>query len=142
MAEETPLQKARRCAREARQKCTEAKRLYEDAIQCLLDSKKYEAQGARPKEGNRTQRNKRLDGAAKLKAGESCSKNNYEKKLQTELEKAIMVEKPCVKGSDVAGVEGAKKVSKQSVIFPIKFPHVFPGKRKPSKGILGFGVRL
>ncbi|KDR14386.1 Vacuolar protein sorting-associated protein 4B [Zootermopsis nevadensis] len=44
--------------------------------------------------------------------------------------------------SDVAGLEGAKKVLKQGVIFPIKFPHVFTGERKTWKGILFFWDRF
>ena len=39
-----------------------------------------------------------------------------------------MVEKPDVKWSDVAGLEGAKEALKEAVILPIKFPHLFTGK--------------
>lgn len=53
-----------------------------------------------------------------------------------------MVEKPHVKWSDVAGLEGAKEALKEAVILPIKFPHLFTGKRVPWKGILLFGVSL
>ncbi|XP_042913189.2 vacuolar protein sorting-associated protein 4-like, partial [Parasteatoda tepidariorum] len=52
---------------------------------------------------------------------------------------AILVEKPNIKWSDVAGLEGAKEALKEAVIFPIKFPLFFTGKRKPWKGILLFG---
>lgn len=63
------------------------------------------------------------------------------KKLQNKLEGAIVVEKPCVKWSDIAGLEGAKEALKEAVILPIKFPHLFTGKRIPWKGILLFGVK-
>lgn len=62
------------------------------------------------------------------------------KKLQNKLEGAIVVEKPNVKWSDVIGLEGAKEALKEAVILPIKFPHLFTGKRTPWKGILLFGV--
>lgn len=62
------------------------------------------------------------------------------KKLQGKLEGAIVIEKPKVKWSDVAGLDGAKEALKEAVILPIKFPHLFTGKRVPWKGILLFGV--
>jgi len=62
------------------------------------------------------------------------------KKLQSKLQGAIVVEKPNVKWSDVIGLEGAKEALKEAVILPIKFPHLFTGKRTPWKGILLFGV--
>lgn len=37
------------------------------------------------------------------------------------------MEKPNVKWSDVAGLEGAKEALKEAVILPIKFPHLFTG---------------
>lgn len=62
------------------------------------------------------------------------------KKLQSKLEGAIVVEKPHVKWSDVAGLDAAKEALKEAVILPIRFPHLFSGKRTPWKGILLFGV--
>ena len=56
-----------------------------------------------------------------------------------QLEGAIVMEKPNVKWSDVAGLSGAKEALKEAVILPIKFPHLFTGNRKPWKGILLFG---
>ena len=40
---------------------------------------------------------------------------------------AIVVEKPNVKWSDVAGLDAAKEALKEAVILPIKFPHLFTG---------------
>lgn len=40
---------------------------------------------------------------------------------------AIVMEKPNIKWSDVAGLEGAKEALKEAVILPIKFPHLFTG---------------
>lgn len=62
--------------------------------------------------------------------------------MQGQLEGAIILEKPNVKWSDVAGLEGAKEALKEAVILPIKFPHLFTGKRVAWKGILLFGVSL
>jgi len=44
-----------------------------------------------------------------------------------------------VKWDDVAGLEGAKDSLKEAVILPIKFPHLFTGKRTPWRGILLYG---
>jgi len=61
------------------------------------------------------------------------------KKRKDALGDAILREKPNVKWSDVAGLENAKEALKEAVILPVRFPHLFVGKRKPWKGILLFG---
>jgi len=61
------------------------------------------------------------------------------KKLRGALAGAILTEKPNVKWEDVAGLEQAKEALKEAVILPIKFPHLFVGKRQPWKGILLYG---
>lgn len=53
------------------------------------------------------------------------------KKLRKGLEGSILSEKPNVRWSDVAGLDGAKEALKEAVILPIKFPHLFTGKRTP-----------
>lgn len=62
-----------------------------------------------------------------------------QKKLRGQLTGAILTDKPNVKWEDVAGLEGAKEALKEAVILPIKFPHLFQGKRQPWKGILLYG---
>ncbi|PVF97773.1 putative VPS4-vacuolar sorting protein [Serendipita vermifera] len=61
------------------------------------------------------------------------------KKLRAGLSSAIVHETPNVKWDDVAGLEGAKESLKEAVILPIKFPHLFTGKRTPWRGILMYG---
>ncbi|KAF2000468.1 vacuolar protein sorting-associated protein-like protein VPS4 [Amniculicola lignicola CBS 123094] len=61
------------------------------------------------------------------------------KKLRGALAGAILTEKPNIKWEDVAGLDQAKEALKEAVILPIKFPHLFTGKRQPWKGILLYG---
>ncbi|WPG97921.1 Hypothetical protein R9X50_00070400 [Acrodontium crateriforme] len=61
------------------------------------------------------------------------------KKLRGALAGAILTDKPNIKWEDVAGLEAAKDALKEAVILPIKFPHLFTGKRQPWKGILLYG---
>ena len=61
------------------------------------------------------------------------------KKLRSALAGAILQDRPNVKWDDVAGLEGAKEALKEAVLLPIKFPHLFQGKRQPWKGILMYG---
>lgn len=62
--------------------------------------------------------------------------------MTQKMEGAIVLEKPNIRWSDVAGLEGAKAALKEAVILPIKFPHMFTGKRQAWRGILLFGVCL
>ena len=96
-----------------------------------------EADGKRKKPG--------LVGANGSGPGANTGKEGYEetdpdsKKLRNALAGAILQDKPDIKWEDVAGLEGAKDALKEAVILPIKFPHLFTGKRQPWKGILLYG---
>jgi len=142
----------------------EALRLYEHAVEYFLHAIKYEAQSDKAKESIRAKCVTYLERAEKLKEyikggkkkpikagsnGDSKKEGKgsdsededdpEKKKMQTKLGDAILVEKPNIKWSDVAGLEAAKEALKEAVILPIKFPHLFTGKRKPWRGILLFG---
>ncbi|KAG8133230.1 hypothetical protein E2320_011042 [Naja naja] len=144
----------------------EALHLYQHAVQYFLHVVKYEAQGDKAKQSIRAKCTEYLDRAEKLKDylkkkektplkpvkesgpadekgndsdGEGESDDPEKKKLQNQLQGAIVMERPNVKWSDVAGLEGAKEALKEAVILPIKFPHLFTGKRTPWRGILLFG---
>ncbi|KZT22085.1 AAA-domain-containing protein [Neolentinus lepideus HHB14362 ss-1] len=92
-----------------------------------------------------TKKTKRAVGAngvgsnGKKKEGDDDDGDPEVKKLRSGLASAILMEKPNVKWDDVAGLEGAKAALKEAVILPIKFPHLFTGKRTPWKGILLYG---
>ncbi|KAM4557137.1 vacuolar protein sorting-associated protein 4B isoform 1-T1 [Fundulus diaphanus] len=141
----------------------EALRLYQAAVQYFLHVVKYEAQGDKAKQSIRAKCAEYLDRAEKLKEylkkkekappakpvkeSQSDDKGNEsdegddpeKKKFQNQLSGAIVMEKPNIKWNDVAGLEGAKEALKEAVILPIKFPHLFTGKRTPWRGILLFG---
>ncbi|XP_060797310.1 vacuolar protein sorting-associated protein 4B-like [Neoarius graeffei] len=139
----------------------EALRLYEQSIQYFLHVVKYEAQGEKAKQSIRAKCADYLDRAEQLKAylkkaekqppakpvkvnsdkgnDSDDGDNSEKKKLQNQLQGAIVMEKPNIKWTDVAGLEAAKEALKEAVILPIKFPHLFTGKRTPWRGILLFG---
>lgn len=140
----------------------EALRLYQSAVQYFLHVVKYETQGEKAKHSIRAKcteylcraeqvkeylKKKEKAPAKPVKESGSDDKGNEsdeggdpeKKKFQNQLSGAIVMEKPKVKWDDVAGLEGAKEALKEAVILPIKFPHLFTGKRTPWRGILLFG---
>lgn len=82
---------------------------------------------------------KAANGSGKGKGDEDEDQDPESKKLRGALAGAILTDKPNIKWEDVAGLEGAKEALKEAVILPIKFPHLFTGKRQPWKGILLYG---
>ncbi|KAJ4460612.1 putative Vacuolar protein sorting-associated protein 4A [Paratrimastix pyriformis] len=99
--------------------------------------KKHLSQGERrtpvPAGGGAAQKTQGSGGGGKDEEDEEKNK------LKQALDGAIVREKPNVKWSDVAGLETAKQMLHEAVIFPIRFPHLFTGKRVPWRGILLFG---
>ncbi|KAL6305600.1 AAA-domain-containing protein [Sparassis latifolia] len=78
-------------------------------------------------------------GKKKDGGGEDDEQDPEVKKLRAGLAGAIITDKPNVKWDDIAGLEAAKESLKEAVILPIKFPHLFTGKRTPWRGILLYG---
>uniref|UniRef100_A0A673LIS6 vesicle-fusing ATPase n=1 Tax=Sinocyclocheilus rhinocerous TaxID=307959 RepID=A0A673LIS6_9TELE len=154
MAANNNLQKAIDLASKAAQEdkaenYEEALRLYQHAVQYFLHVVKYEAQGDKAKQSIRAKCAEYLDRAEKLKeylkkkekapAKPVKESQSSDKGWVLVISRAIVMEKPNIKWNDVAGLEGAKEALKEAVILPIKFPHLFTGKRTPWRGILLFG---
>ncbi|CAG8950933.1 hypothetical protein HYFRA_00003150 [Hymenoscyphus fraxineus] len=78
-------------------------------------------------------------GGAKGKEDAGGEQDADSKKLRSALAGAILQDKPNIRWEDVAGLEQAKEALKEAVVLPIKFPHLFTGKRQPWKGILLYG---
>lgn len=98
--------------------------------------------------GNKTQKDQKGEDSTsgstktkKLDPNNSGTKEDDDdsKKLRGQLANSILTEKPNVQWSDIAGLESAKDALKEAVILPVKFPHLFTGKRKPISGILLYG---
>ncbi|XP_040564483.1 vacuolar protein sorting-associated protein 4B [Lepeophtheirus salmonis] len=141
----------------------EALKLYEHAVEYFLHVIKYEAPSDKSKEMIRNKCTEYLNRGEKIKkyisekqsrpkkpikdGGEKkdskddsdSDEDPEKKKMMSKVEDSIVMEKPNVKWSDVAGLHTAKESLKEAVILPIKFPHLFTGKRKPWRGILLFG---
>jgi len=99
------------------------------------DKKKPVADG----HGSKPHSSKGGDSSDKSSDEDDDKKDNDQKKFENQLSGAILMETPNIKWTDVAGLDGAKESLKEAVILPVKFPHLFTGKRKPWKGILLFG---
>lgn len=140
----------------------EALRQYQHGVQYFLHAIKYEAHSDKAKQSIREKCAQYLERAEKLKEyvnsqssgdkkkkpikdGESSKDEEEEgddpekKKMMDKLMGNIVMEKPNIAWSDVAGLDQAKEALKEAVILPIKFPHLFTGKRKPWHGILLYG---
>ncbi|XP_044739940.1 protein SUPPRESSOR OF K(+) TRANSPORT GROWTH DEFECT 1-like [Chrysoperla carnea] len=70
---------------------------------------------------------------------ENCSRNTLQKTENDSLLKSLQSE-PVSQGlSDVVGLIEVKQVLKEALVYPIKFPQIFTGSRKPWTRILLYG---
>lgn len=67
------------------------------------------------------------DTNSKNKDSGSSEEDDENSKFQKAMNKSIIVEKPNIKWTDVAGLEGAKESLQNAIILPVKFPHMFQG---------------
>ena len=72
-------------------------------------------------------------------AKEESKISGIEEKLVEMIESEIITRNPCVKWSDIAGLDFAKKTVNEVIVWPLKRPDLFKGLRAPPKGLLLFG---
>ncbi|KAK5581147.1 hypothetical protein RB653_001176 [Dictyostelium firmibasis] len=89
--------------------------------------------------GNKSNSAGSANGTGKSAKEDDEDMDPEDKKRNDSLSSSIVTTKPNVKWDDVAGLYQAKEYLKEAVIFPIKFPQMFTGNRKPWKGILLYG---
>ncbi|CAI2367022.1 unnamed protein product [Moneuplotes crassus] len=61
------------------------------------------------------------------------------KDLALSVQREIITSNPEVSFKDIIGLTTAKKLMKEAVMLPLKYPHLFTGLLEPWKGILLFG---
>ena len=69
------------------------------------------------------------------KSGNAGGSDEFKDKISS----AILIEKPDIKFSDVAGLNAAKRSLEEAVILPMTMPQFFVGERSPWRGILLYG---
>ncbi|XP_078485235.1 katanin p60 ATPase-containing subunit A-like 2 [Ciona intestinalis] len=65
--------------------------------------------------------------------------NHEMRELATVISRDIYLHDPNVKWSDIVGLDHAKSLVKEAVVYPIKYPQLFTGILTPWKGILLYG---
>ncbi|XP_048732996.1 katanin p60 ATPase-containing subunit A-like 2 isoform X11 [Ostrea edulis] len=65
--------------------------------------------------------------------------NSEWRELAQVISRDIYSENPDVKWDDIIGLEEAKRLSKEAVVYPIKYPQLFKGILSPWKGLLLYG---
>jgi len=78
--------------------------------------------------------------SGKSSGGRDSDSDEEKDELEEAISEIIVVEKPNVKMSQVAGLEEAKRALREAIILPMKRPDLFKGARNPWRGILLFGA--
>ncbi|KAI8898744.1 P-loop containing nucleoside triphosphate hydrolase protein [Globomyces pollinis-pini] len=61
------------------------------------------------------------------------------RELASLISRDILMKNPEVNFTEIAGLEKSKRLIKEAIVFPMKFPHLFKGLLRPWKGILLYG---
>ncbi len=101
----------------------------------LARAKELKDQGMQPADTS-----KRRKSPKKGSSRDSDDSDEEKDDLEEAIDEIIVVEKPNVKMSDVAGLEEAKRALREAIILPMKRPDLFKGARNPWRGILLFGA--
>ncbi|MHA1154571.1 MAG: AAA family ATPase [Candidatus Heimdallarchaeota archaeon] len=101
----------------------------------LARAKELKDQGMQPADAS-----KRRKSPKKGSSRDSDDSDEEKDELEEAIDEIIVVEKPNVKMSDVAGLEEAKRALREAIILPMKRPDLFKGARNPWRGILLFGA--
>jgi len=65
--------------------------------------------------------------------------NSELRELAVNIARDIIMESPKVRWSDIVGLDQAKRLLKEAVVMPVKFPQLFTGLLQPWKGVLLHG---
>uniref|UniRef100_A0AAY4AG36 Katanin p60 ATPase-containing subunit A-like 2 n=1 Tax=Denticeps clupeoides TaxID=299321 RepID=A0AAY4AG36_9TELE len=65
--------------------------------------------------------------------------NSEMRDLATVISQDIYLHNPNVRWDDIIGLEAAKRLVKEAVVYPIKYPQLFTGILSPWKGLLLYG---
>ena len=55
------------------------------------------------------------------------------------IENEIMDKQPNIRWEDIAGLENAKKIITEIIVWPMLRPDIFKGIRAPPRGVMFFG---
>ncbi|MBN1327908.1 MAG: AAA family ATPase [Candidatus Heimdallarchaeota archaeon] len=110
---------------------------YVKAKEYLARAKELKDQGLQRADGSKRKTSKKSE---KGSGGDTGGDSDEEKdELEEAIAEIIVIEKPNVKMSQVAGLEEAKRALREAIILPMKRPDLFKGARNPWRGILLFG---